>query len=351
MEKDLYSVLGLTKGASEDEIKRAFKKLSVKYHPDRNPDNKEAEEKFKEINAAYQVLSDPEKKQQYDTFGTIDGSGMDPGFADVFARFGNMFNGFGNFGFGPFGGSRQSRQPQRTKAERIVIEVPLNIDEIINGVTKTVKFKYNKKCHYCNGEGGEGVEICPDCHGTGYITKTTRTPFGISQTTRPCSRCQGAGKIVKNICPVCHGSGYETAEKDVTVKFNAGVQDGQAMLYSGYGNEGKNEYEETGDVIAVARYNVDSNKYVIDGTTVYELLNVPYYDCILGTEMSVKPAGSHAGVKIKIPKLSEDGTRIQVYGKGINKGMYIYIVKPEFPKKLNHKEEDLLNSIKKLNNK
>jgi len=349
MEKDLYSVLGLSKGASDDDIKRAFKKLSVKYHPDRNPGNKEAEEKFKEINAAYQVLSDPEKKQQYDTFGTIDGAGMDPGFADVFARFGNMFRGFGDFGFGGFGG-HQPRQQQSSKADRIVVEIPIGIDEVINGVKKTVKFTYNKKCHHCNGAGGEGVEICPDCHGTGYVTHTQRTPFGITQTTRPCGKCHGQGKIVKNTCHVCHGTGYEKAEKEIAVKFNPGVQDGQAMIYNGYGNEGRTKYEENGDVITVARYNFDTNKYAIDGTTVYELLHVPYYDCILGCEMSMKPAGSSSSVKIKVPQYSSDGTRIQVYGKGIDKGMYIYIVKPKFPGSISSKEKDLLIDIKKMHN-
>ena len=348
MDKNLYDVLGVSNDASQEEIKKAYKKLSLKYHPDRwasksEKEQKEAEDKFKEINEAYQVLSDSDKRNQYDMFGTTDPNmnmgGFGSGFDSMFEHMSDMF-GFGGNRF------RGQRKPSKQKAERIVVELTVSIEELINGVHRDVEIEYMKQCSSCNGEGGTGIKTCEHCHGTGMVTMTRRQGWSIIQSTQPCQHCHGTGKTVDHICTNCHGSGTTHATKKIHVDLNGGVEEGQAYAYEGIGNEGDNN-TITGDVIFVIKYGFDKNKYAVQGNNIYEQLEVPYYDCISGTDIKrIIPGGKM--VKVSVPEYSQIGQRIIIYGEGINRGNYIFIIKPQMPKYTDKKERKLLKEIKKL---
>jgi len=347
--KNLYEILGLDKNASENDIKKAYKKLALKYHPDRNPGNKEAEEKFKEISGAYAVLSDPQKKQQYDMYGTIDG--MDPNgagfnFEDLFKHmsgFNDMFEDF-------FGGShfRNNQNNYATKAGSIRIQVPLSITDILNGYEHEVEYSCELKCTSCNGTGGTGIETCQHCHGTGMLTEVQHTNFGIIQQSRPCRYCGGTGQTIKNKCSKCNGTGIIHGKKKTLIKFRPGIEEGEYVTIQGAGCEGKSANVINGDLIAIPYYNVDKNKYRIINGIVYEKIDVNYYDCILGTEIeTVLP--THKKVKIRIPEYSEEGTQVILNNEGINHGKYIFVVTPKLPKYIRASERELLNKLKKEN--
>lgn len=351
MDKDLYQILGIDRGASEDEIKKAFRKLSVKYHPDKwanksEKEQKEAEEKFKEVNAAYQILSDADKKQQYDMFGTVDGLGGNSGggfggFSDMFKDMADMFG---------FGGGRQRRQQHtQMKAEKLIVNVPLTIEEVLKGCKKKVQFTRTKRCGTCCGHGGSKVETCSVCHGTGMFTRTQQTPFGYTQTSSPCYECHGTGKIIRDKCHTCHGTGVVTVTDTVDVKFDPGVANGFIYNYPSCGNEAADSSVMRGDLIIVARYTFDSNKYAVNGTTIYERLDVPYYDCILGAEYHLKTAGGRS-VTVKIPRYANNDTQVRLHGYGINSGDYIYIVNPTIPTYVKSEEAEYLEKIQAYNN-
>ena len=353
MNKNLYDILGVSNTASEDEIKKAYKKLAIKYHPDRqggksDKEKQEAEEKFKEIGAAYAILSDPNKRQRYDTYGTVDedmmaGTGFDMG--DLFRH---MMGGFmgGNFGdmFGNFGSQRN----QPSEAQSIQVNIPLSIEDIFNGYDHEIEYDAFVKCDSCNGTGGTGVETCPHCHGTGRITEVQRTGFGIMQSTHPCNYCNGTGQIIKNKCTKCNGEGVIRKKKKCRVTFRPGVSDGEYKVFTGFGNEGKNSYTKNGNLIAVPRYNIDTNKYAITEGAVYELLDVNYYDCILGTTIE-RILPNKKKVNVKVPEYSKDGTQVVLNGEGIKGGKYIFIVKPKLPTYIKSKEKELLEKIRKEN--
>lgn len=355
--KNLYDILGVSSNASEDEIKKAYKKAAIKYHPDRqggksDKEKQEAEEKFKEIGAAYAILSDPQKRQRYDTYGTVDedmmaGTGFDMG--DLFRH---MMGGFmgGNFG-DMFGRSRQSYP---SEAKSIQVNIPLSIEQIFNGYSHEIEYDVDYRCKDCNGVGGTGVETCPHCHGTGMITRTQQSGFGIIQHQSPCPYCNGTGKTIKNKCSKCNGNGVVRGKKKCKVEFDPGVDNGEYKVYYGYGNEGKDTRTKNGNLIAVPVYNFDENKYKITDRAVYELIDVPYYDCILGTELKRKlPNGKE--VTVNIPEYSKDGTQVVLKGEGIklhnsySKGNYIFIIKPKMPTYIKSEEKELLKKIKDFN--
>lgn len=248
--RDYYEVLGVEKNASADEIKKAYRKAAVKYHPDKNPGDKEAEEKFKEAAEAYSILKDPEKKAQYDQFGHAGVDGGAGGFGgagmnmdDIFSMFGDIFGGRGfGGGFGGFGGFGGGRQQQpRHRGSDLRVKVRLNLNEISEGVTKKFKLKKSVVCPHCNGSGAEGnsTETCPDCKGSGRTVRTVRTPFGIMNSETTCQRCNGEGKIIKNKCPHCNGEGVIAGEEVVEANIPAGVQEGMALTMRGKGNAGR----------------------------------------------------------------------------------------------------------------
>ena len=350
--KDYYEILGVSRSATEDEIKKSYKKLALRYHPDRlagksDAEKKEAEEKFKEINEAYSVLSDANKRAHYDRFGSMDGmdgwqEGGDPfqGFGDFFEH----FHGFGDF-FGDSNGRRGNSQRGPEPGKSIQVNFGVDIETIFKGGSQTVEYDIEARCSHCNGEGGEGVEVCPHCHGTGMYTEVKRTAFGTASTTRPCPYCQGQGKTVKKKCSHCGGTGFERKHKSVNVTIPVGVQNGQQVRYAGSGYESQDPHGQNGDLIINFVYNYDTNKYAIKGNTVYELVDIPYYECILGADKKVTlPSGET--VSYKVPEYTQDGSQIVLKGKGLHGSNYILIVKVKMPTYVKEQDKELLKKIK-----
>ena len=249
-EKDYYKILGVDKSASADEIKRAYKKVAIKYHPDRNPGNKEAEDKFKKAAEAYDVLRDPDKRARYDQFGAagVDGNGGFGGFGgqgmdlnDIFTHFGDIFGDMGFGGFGGFGGNRRQGRPQY-KGGDLRLKVKLTLQEIATGVTKKFKVRKQVTCSSCHGNGcedGHQPETCPTCHGSGYVIRSQRSILGMVQTQQPCPDCNGAGTIIKHKCKQCGGEGVVNGEEIVEIQIPAGVAEGMVVNVPGKGHAAK----------------------------------------------------------------------------------------------------------------
>ena len=357
MNKDLYEILGLSKGASDNEIKKSYKRLALKYHPDRQggkseSEKKEAEEKFKEIGFAYSILSDPEKKQRYDNFGITDdqqstGTDFDP--TDLFARF---MHGFGGFGGGdPFadffgrGKRQQNRGPE--KGQSIQMNIPVGIEEILKGVNRDIEYDIFVRCPKCNGTGGEGVQTCPHCHGTGMISEVQRGPYGIMQNMHPCPYCNGTGEIIKNKCSECKGEGLKKKTVKVNVHIPAGFENGYQEYIQGKGYESKNKNGQNGDLLLIFVYQIDNSKYIIQGNNIYEKIEVPYYDCILGNSIErTLPTGEK--IKITIPPYSKDGNLINS-GKRFGKLTYNFVIVSKLPTYIRESEKKLLEQIRKEN--
>ena len=349
--KDYYSILGVNRNASDDEIKSAYKKNALKYHPDRHANDseekkKEAEEKFKEIAEAYSVLSDPEKKNMYDTYGTVDE---------------NMMNGFGpggfHFGginpediFDTFMGRRSRRNSYREIHEpgaTLNYTLGVDIKDIYNGGSKNIDYDIEIRCGHCGGAGGHGVKTCPYCHGTGMITETRQNGWITSSTTRPCNHCHGKGTIVEEVCKECGGSGVKKQHKNINVNIPKGVQNGQQIKIDNGGYESHDPKGATGDLIVTFVYKFDESKYRVNGSTLYELVDVPYYDVILGAEKEITLPNDEK-IKVKIPKCSKDGNQIVVHNKGINHGNYVMVVNVTYPSTISSKEEKHLEDIRKI---
>ena len=348
MSKNYYDILGIDKNASDSDIRKAFKKLTIKWHPDKwanksEKEQKEAEEKFKEINEAYQVLSDPQKKSNYDQFGDINGpQGFDAGgFGfNPFDIFRNMRGG-GGFGFNDY-----PRGPEPGKT--LQYNLSLTIEEIFNGCAKTINCKRKLRCKTCNGEGGTGVKVCSHCNGTGMITETKRNGFTIMQSSHPCQYCGGTGKTVEHVCRDCHGSGFKEITETLKVNVPPGKLEGTTLNFPNMGWESKHKNGENGDLHIIITYNIDKSKYQIINNDVYELIEVPYFDCILGKTFKHKlPSGKE--VEVVIPEYCQDGKQITLYGYGLNRGKYICLVKIKMPKHISNKERDLLKQIQKEN--
>lgn len=355
MEKDLYSILGINRNASEDEIKKAYRKEALKWHPDRHSndseaDKKNAEEKFKEIAQAYEVLSDPKRRQMYDQFGTIDGTSGGGGFGggdfdfsfgnmsaeDIFRHFAGMNTG-GGFDFGE----------RHTPGATIEVQVGVSIEDIYNGGIREVEYDINTRCTTCNGQGGTGIKTCPYCHGSGMITETRRMGNSVIQQRHTCSHCHGAGTVVENVCPDCGGTGVHKTTKKVTVNIPAGVQNGQQMKISGAGYESKDPKGATGDLVVTFIYQFDTSKYRVSGTTLYELVDIPYYDVILGCDKEVTLPNKEK-ITVKVPECSKDGQQVTVHGKGISRGNYVLVINVKYPTSISSKEKSALKDIKKI---
>ena len=252
--RDYYEVLGVDKSASADEIKKAYRKKAIQYHPDKNPGDKEAEEKFKEAAEAYEVLSNPDKRARYDQFGhegMSGAGGFDGGFGggqgmsmdDIFSMFGDIFGGHGGFGgFSGFGGGGSSQAQRKFRGSDLRVKVKLSLKDIANGTTKKFKLKKYVPCSHCHGtgaEGNSGTETCPTCKGSGHILRTQQSIFGMMQTQTVCPQCNGEGKIIKNKCKECGGEGIVYGEEVVEVKIPAGVAEGMQLSMSGKGNAGR----------------------------------------------------------------------------------------------------------------
>lgn len=352
MNKDLYNILGIDRGASDNDIKKAYKKLALRWHPDRQAgkseaEKKEAEDKFKEISWAYSILSDPEKKQRYDQFGVTDdqqmgGDGFDP--TEMFSHFSNMFSGMG--GFENFFGGR-SRTPKSEPGQSIRMGIPVSIEDLLNGINRDIEYDIEARCEACNGVGGEGVSSCPHCHGSGMITETRRTGFGIMQNSHPCPYCNGTGQTVSKKCTTCGGTGKKKKTVKVKVSLAPGFADGYEQLYRGMGYESKSKNEPNGDLLLQFRYTFDTNKYRVNGQCIYEQIEVPYYDCILGTTLEqTLPNGTKINISIK--EYSNTGSMV-FSGKQFGNLKYYYVIKVKMPTYLKQEEKELLQKIKDIN--
>ncbi len=322
--RDYYEVLGVDKNASEDEIKKAYRKIAIKYHPDRNPGDKDAEEKFKEAAEAYDVLHDPQKRQQYDQFGFNGpaGAGGFGGFSsaggfsmdDIFSMFGDVFEGgFGGFG----GGGSRRRTSTRQKGSDLRLKVKLTLQEISTGVTKKFKVKRDVACDQCHGSGaekGSALENCPTCHGSGIVTRTTQSLFGMVQTQTVCPTCGGEGKIVKNKCHKCGGSGVVRAEEVVEVKIPAGVSDGIIVNVPGKGNTGK--HNGTPGNIQVYIEEEPNDTFIRDGDDLIYNLLLDFPTATLGGSVEI-PTIEGGKVRVKIEPGTQPGKALRLRGKGL----------------------------------
>ena len=324
--RDYYEVLGVSKTATDDEIKKAYRKIAIKYHPDRNPGNKEAEEKFKEAAEAYDVLHDQQKRQQYDQFGfNAPGGGFGDGggfssMDDIFSMFGDIFGGHGGGGFGGFGGfgggGGARRKPQYRGAD-LRMKVSLTLQEVLTGTTKKFKVKKDVACQHCHGTGaeaGSGSETCPTCHGSGVVSRTVHTMLGMMQTQSECPTCHGEGTVIKNKCTECGGTGVVKGEEVVEVKIPAGVADGMVVNVPGKGNAGQHN-GISGD-IQVYITEEPNDTFVRDGNDVIYNLLLDFPTAVLGGDVEI-PTIDGGKVKIKVEPGTQPGKTLRLRGKGL----------------------------------
>ena len=362
--RDYYEVLGVDKNASEDQIKKAYRKIAIKYHPDRNPGDKKAEEKFKEAAEAYDVLHDTQKRQQYDQFGfdAPGTGGFGGGFSgnmnmdDIFSMFGDIFGGHGGFsGFG--GGGRQSR-PQQFRGSDLRLKVRLSLEEIANGVTKKFKVKKDITCSHCHGTGaetGSSSETCPTCHGSGYITHTTQSIFGMMQTQGVCPNCGGEGKVIKNKCHICGGSGVTKGEEVVEINIPAGVAEGMVVNVPNKGNAGKRN--GVAGNIQVYIEEEENDIFVRDGQDLIYNLLLDFPTATLGGTVEV-PTISGNKLKMKIDAGTQPGKTMRLKGKGLPAvrgygngiGDIIINISVYVPKALNREEKEMIEKMKDSDN-
>ena len=321
--RDYYEVLGVSKGASEQEIKKAYKKMAIKYHPDRNPGDKEAEEKFKEAAEAYDVLHDPQKRQRYDQFGHegLSGAGGFGGGAgmnmdDIFSMFGDIFGGHSGFGgFGGFGGFSGSRGQQRYRGGDLRLKVSLTLQEVASGVTKKFKVRKKVNCTHCNGSGSENgkTETCSTCQGTGYVTRTVNSMFGRMQTQSPCPTCNGQGTVIKNKCKECGGEGVVNGDEVIEVQIPAGVADGMVLTVEGKGHAGKMN-GIPGDIQVYIEVQKHDELTRDNNNLIYNLLlDLP--TAVLGGTAEIPTLDGK--VKIKIEAGTQPGKIMRLRGKGL----------------------------------
>jgi len=353
--RDYYEVLGIQKGASEDEIKKAYKKLARKYHPDMNPGDKEAEEKFKEINEANEVLSDPTKKARYDQFGF---AGVDPnygaggaGWGDGAAGFdfGDLGDIFGSFFGGGFGGAQQRRNgPQR--GESIRMSIPVSFTEAAFGCEKDVTLERSEQCPTCHGNGcaeGTTPEICPECRGSGTVQVRRQTPMGVFATTATCTRCGGSGKIIHQPCAECHGNGRVHKRRTVKVSIPAGIDNGQTISLRGQGHAGKNG-GPSGDLLITVMVK-PHELFRRDGTSVFCEAPITFTQAVLGAELEIPTIDGK--VKYTIPEGTQTGTVFRLRGKGIpvlngrGRGDQYVTVTIETPRGLSREQKEALRKF------
>ena len=361
--RDYYEVLGVSRQATDDEIKKAYRQLAKKYHPDLNPDDKEAEAKFKQAGEAYEVLSNADKRRKYDQFGF---AGVDPnygagaggagaagfGFDDI----GDIFESFfgGGAGFGGFGGSTRTRNPNAPiKGGDVNVTIPLSFMEAVKGCKKTITIKRLEVCSDCGGTGaqkGSAVEICPDCSGTGQETVRSRTPFGVMQSTRTCSRCGGRGKIIKEPCKKCGGKGRVRVTKQLEVNIPAGIDDGQTFLVRGQGDHGVNN-GPAGDVAVTVTVRPDP-LFERDGFNIWCEVPITFTQAVLGDEITVPTVDGK--VSYNIPDGTQSGTVFRLRNKGVGyingggRGDQYVKVTIEVPKNLSGKQKELLREFDSL---
>ncbi len=350
--KDFYEVLGVDKSASDDDIKRAFKKLALKYHPDRNQGDEEAEERFKEINEAYQVLSDPEKRQRYDQFGTADFNGAGGGFDGFdfggFGGFGDIFGDIFGGGFGGFGGGASKNGPR--KGADLEYDLTLTFEEAMTGCEKEIKVTRREKCETCGGSGakaGTSPKTCSKCGGRGRIQVQRRTPLGVMSTTTTCDECHGEGKIIEDPCQTCRGTGKERKTRSITINIPAGVDTGNVMPLRGQGEAGENG-GPAGDLYINIRVMTHST-FKRKGNDIHMETHISFGKAALGTEIKVPTIDGD--VTYKVPAGTQSGTVFRLKGKGVprvnsaGRGDHYVKVIVDIPKSLNSEQEEALKAF------
>ena len=355
MKRDYYEVLGVSKSATADELKKAYRKVAMQHHPDRNPGDKAAEEKFKEAAEAYEVLSDPQKKSQYDRFGHAGvGSNRGGGFGggmnmdDIFSQFGDVFGDdiFGSF----FGGGRSRGRSTGTRGSNLRVKIKLNYEEMANGATKTIKVKKYVNCNTCHGSGAKdkgSVQTCSVCGGSGQVRKVTSTFLGQMQTVTTCSACNGEGTTITSKCTVCRGEGRVYGEETVNIEIPAGVQEGMQLSMSGKGNAGERG-GAPGDLIILIEEESHPDLQREGLNVVYDL-HISFTDAVFGVQLEVPTIDGKA--KIKIPPGTQSGKIFRLKGKGFpavnsyERGDQMIHINVWTPQNISSEEKEMLEKL------
>ncbi len=361
--RDYYEVLGVSKGATDDEIKKAYRKKAKEYHPDLHPGDAEAEAKFKEANEAYEVLSDSQKKARYDQFGH---AGVDPNYGAGGGYGGNPFGGgfggggmdfdlgdiFGSFFGGGFGGGRQSNPNGPRRGEDVQTRVTISFEEAAKGCKRTVDINRVDSCPECHGSGakaGTSAKTCPDCSGRGYVNVQQRTAFGVISTQKSCPKCQGKGKVIDDPCRKCNGAGRVSSKTSVEVNIPAGIDDRQIFNVSGAGNAGTNGGPK-GD-LKVAVFVRPHSHFERDGYNVWLEQHVSYTQAALGDNLRIPTLDGD--VKFDLPAGTQSGTVFKLTGKGIQilngrgKGDQLVRIIVDVPKNLTQRQKELMVELEK----
>ena len=363
--RDYYEVLGVPKNASADDIKKAYRKKAIEYHPDKNPGDKSAEDKFKEAAEAYEVLSDADKRARYDRYGHAGLDGMGGGGAssfegmsmeDILRRFGfgtdDIFSEF--FGGGGGGGFR-ARQPRGERGSNLRIKVKLSLEEINTGINKKIKVRKQVACSTCGGSGARdrnAVETCTTCRGAGTINRVTQTPFGMMQTSATCPTCSGTGQMIKAACNVCKGDGRVFGEETIDVDIPAGVHDGIQLSMSGKGNAGA-KGGHAGDLI-ISIEEAPHEEFTREGNNIMYELFVNIADAALGAQVDVPTLDGRA--RIKIPPGTQSGKIFRLREKGLpevqsyRRGDQLIHVNVWTPKKMTDEEKRVLEKLREMPN-
>ena len=358
--RDYYEVLGLNKGASEDDIKKAYRKMAKKYHPDVNK-AADAEEKFKEVNEAYEVLSDSDKRAAYDRYGFagVDNNGY--GGAGGFSGFGSaddlndifssFMGGMGGFGFNFGGSSRQSSRAQATRGNNRYLRMDIDFLDAVHGVERIITIEVDKRCDRCQGTGAysdDDVRTCPTCRGSGRVTRTSRTAFGMMQHVVDCPDCHGTGKIIDKKCPDCGGEGYIHKKEELEIKIPAGIASGQQVRISGYGERGYNG-GPNGDLFV--EINVRPHKYFTRvGNDIHIKVPISAIDATLGCTIDVPTV--YGDVELNIPAGTQPGQQLRMRGYGVtnargqDQGSQIVEVEVNIPKRLSKEERELYERLR-----
>ncbi len=354
--RDYYEVLGVSKNATPEEMKKAYRKLALQYHPDRNPGDKEAEDKFKEAAEAYDVLSNPDKKARYDQFGmagmdgTYNQGGMD--MNDIFSQFGSIFGDLfgGGFrtGFSGFGGGGGGTR-RVLRGTNLRIKVKLTLEEIDRGCEKKIKVSKYVPCKTCNGSGAKDgkTETCAHCHGTGVVTETKRTMLGMMQTQSACPHCGGEGRVVKDKCHDCHGDGIVKSDEIITINIPAGVQDGMQLAMQGQGNAAPRG-GIAGDLIVLIEEQ-EHDTFERQDANLYYNAFITYADAAMGASVEIPTLNGK--VKIKIEPGTPSGRVVRLRGKGLpvvngyGRGDLLVSLNVWVPKSLTKEEKEMLEKL------
>ena len=316
--RDYYEVLGVERNADEETLKKAYRKLAKKYHPDANPGDEAAAEKFKEASEAYAILSDPQKRQQYDQFGhaAFEGGGFDAGgfdFSDIFGGMGGMGDIFDDL----FGGGRRSSNPNAPmQGANVRARVSISFDESISGCIKNLEIVLKDECTNCKGTGakpGTSPKICPKCRGTGQVTFRQQSLFGMMQSTQACPDCRGTGKIIEQKCPNCAGTGYTSSKKTIEVTIPAGIDDGQSIRIRGKGEPGVNGGPR-GDLLVEVRVASNPN-FIRQDMDIFSNVEISFAQAALGGDLRVKTVDGE--VIYTVRPGTQSGTRVRLKGKGV----------------------------------